>query len=275
MGVKQAASQLGLPYDTLADWRQGLSIAIMKKGYAVEIEKPPGMNRAQTLAMMRAAKQYGAPHQVAFNRRFTPLLVELRKRLTENRRPGDIQTIRYDLYRVGRRDRDFSATAIHGIDAARFLAGEPYQHVSFDYQELPQLGEGVANIFMEGSFQSGARAQLSFCPDTGITLERAVACLHDYTYFVNLPIWNFADAPGSLVGYQKDKKTLEIPGGALCTGGEMFETNGFYAEDAGFFEDIRHGRKPLNNLANSLQSVEIADCIRRRLPVYDAGEAKS
>ena len=59
------------------------------------------------------------PHQVAFNRRYTPLVVELKRRLAG----ATIQHIDCQFYRVGRTGSDFTTTAIHGIDTVRFLAG--------------------------------------------------------------------------------------------------------------------------------------------------------
>ena len=44
------------------------------------------------------------------------------------------------MTRVDRRDPDFSVTAIHGIDAVRFLARSDYAHVRFRYQEHPTSG---------------------------------------------------------------------------------------------------------------------------------------
>ena len=41
------------------------------------------------------------------------------------------------MTRVERRDPDFSTTAIHGLDAVRYLAGADYAEARFRYRELP------------------------------------------------------------------------------------------------------------------------------------------
>ena len=48
-----------------------------------------------------------------------------------------IQHLHYEMTRVDRRDPDFSVTAIHGIDAVRYLRASDYAQVRFRYQERP------------------------------------------------------------------------------------------------------------------------------------------
>ena len=107
------------------------------------------------------------PHQVAFNRRFAPLVREMRRHLKALPEAQAIQHLHYEMTRVDRRDPDFSVTAIHGIDAVRYLAASDFAEVRFRYQEHPALGPGVANIFMDAVMASGATAHLAFCPNAG------------------------------------------------------------------------------------------------------------
>jgi hypothetical protein len=50
----------------------------------------------------------------------------------------------------------------------------------------------------------------------------------------------------------------------------MFEVNGFYAENAGFFDAVRAGARPTGNLRDARQSVEIAQFLRERRACYGA-----
>ena len=245
-----------------------LAIKIMELGYPIIMEKPPGMDSKETLDIIKAAEKGNIPNQVAFNRRFTPLIMKLKNELTSKYKPEDIQNIQYFMYRKGRTDEDFSTTAIHGIDATRYLAGSDYKYVNFIYQELPSLGKGVANIYMNCIFESGATAQLSFCPVAGVTIERAVANIHDHTYFLNIPVWGGVDSPGRLLHMDNDKVNFDISGLDICTSQELYETNGFYNENTSFFNDIQAGKKPANDVKSALQSVEIAECIRKRQSEY-------
>ena len=123
------------------------------------LEKPPGRSVAECDLLIAAAEGNGrpVPHQVALNRRYVPLVRDLRLQLEATLEPGQVQHIHYEMTRFDRRDPDFSVTAIHGIDAVRYLARSDYARVQFRYQERPDLGPGVANIFMEATMAPGPR----------------------------------------------------------------------------------------------------------------------
>jgi predicted dehydrogenase len=245
-----------------------LSCAVLGLGFPLLMEKPPGLNRAECLAMVAAAEKAGVPNQVSFNRRYAPLVGELKTRLDSQFQPDDIQDLRYDFYRINRRDADFATTAIHAIDTVRFLAGAPYRRVRFRYQGFPALGPTVANIFLECDMASGASAHITFCPVTGVIIERAAVSLFDHTFFLNIPIWRAFDCPGRLQHLVRGELTEDIDGGTLEGAAEMYIASGFYGENASFLDDLRAGRRPEGDIRSGLQSVEIADAMRQRLPEY-------
>lgn len=244
-----------------------LSCRILAKGYPLLMEKPPGLTVDETDRMIAAADAANAPTQVAFNRRYTPLLTEL-KRLLEPFAPSEMQHLRYDFTRVGRLDPDFSTTAIHGIDAARFLAGSDYAHIRFRYQEFPQLGPGVANIYLDGVFASGMTAHLDFCPVVGLLMERATIHAHHHTFILDIPAPYSSEQTGRLQHIEKNVWKRDMTGAELSDGTEMFELNGFYAENAAFFDAIRSGARPVGDLRSARQSVEVAQSIRERRSEY-------
>jgi predicted dehydrogenase len=241
-------------------------ILLMK--YPLLIEKPPGLTVDETDQMIEAARLSGTQNQVAFNRRYTPLVSLVKKLLIENVTPGDVQHLHYDFFRIGRTDADFSTTAIHGIDTVRFLAGSDYARISFHYQELPALGPTTANILMDCTFESGVTAQICFCPASGAVIERATIHTLNQIFFLKLPIWNAFDSPGSVVHVKKGEVVGSFSGPEVSTGAEDFVLNGFYHENALFFNDIRSGRMPWGNIESGRQSVEIAQLIRERRANY-------
>jgi len=245
-----------------------ISIRVLEKGFPLMMEKPPGLNGGETMEMINAAEKRNVPNQVALNRRYMPIIGKLKEELSKVCRPSEIHHIRYDFYRVGRFDTDFAATAIHGIDTARFIADSDYESVEFHYQPFPEFGPDVANIIMNCRFESGATAQITFCPISGVIVERAVVNAYNNTWFMNLPIWNAADFPGRITHYEKGSLKFDATGDQLFGEGDMYITNGFYNENVSFFEDIRAGRKPKGDLKSALQSVEIADCMRKRKACY-------
>lgn len=50
---------------------------------------------------------------------------------------------------------------------------------------------------------------------------------------------------------------------------DAFIANGFYGENQNFFDCIRNGVRPVDDIASGLQAVEIADCIRQKKTCYE------
>ena len=74
------------------------------------------------------------------------------------------------------------------------------------------------------------------------------------------------DGPGSILVAQNNQIILREE----AQKEEFFVSNGFYGENAHFFDCIRKGIRPLGDIASGLQSVEIAECIRYRKDSYEA-----
>jgi len=245
-----------------------IAIRILEKGYPLLTEKPPGINAAETRAMIEAAAKTGVPTQVAFNRRSMPYVKKLKNLLVRRWEPGDIMNIRYDFYRVDRRDEDFSTTAIHGIDTVRFLAGADYKRILFEYRHIPGCEPHVMQINMFCEMESGAHAYLSFNPVSGVLLERAVVQTSGNSFMLDLPVENSVDYPGRLIQYEQGSAIEHLPDDGRAADGRPFVTGGFYDENASFFDDIRSGTRPVHDLASGLQSVAVAEAIRNREAVY-------
>lgn len=245
-----------------------LAVDILRMGYPLILEKPPGRNKSEILAIDEAAREAGVSVRTAFNRRYTPLVKKLKELIGHER----ILNITYQMYRSGRRDPDFSTTSIHAIDAVRFIADSSYQCLSLTFQELPEAGDGVANIYINGETKSGAVVQLSLVPMGGTIAERISVNTDMATYYVELPFWKNHDSPGSLLRVVGMDITHRITGDTLVTSTEMFEESGFYEENSSFFDHLRSGGATINDTIDGLQPVEIADCIRRRIKRYVADE---
>ncbi len=250
---------------SLSPGRSTSAPLVLERGIPLLLEKPPGATAAEVDRLIAAAGKAGAavPHQVAFNRRHVRLMRELRRRI-EALDPASLQHLRYEIVRVDRRDPDFSTTAIHAIDAVRYLAGRDYTRVRFRYQELPALGPGVANIFMDAELAGGASAQLSFCPVAGVVAERAEVHARDHSFFLEVPMWAGFDAPGRLQHLVRGGLHEEVRGEE----GPSYEQGGFLAELEAFLDDLREGRPPRPDLRDSRQSVAVAEAMRARQEEY-------
>lgn len=242
-----------------------MAVEILNMGYPLILEKPPGRNKDEISAIYYAAKKSGVSVRTAFNRRYTPLVLKLKELLKDEK----IYNITYQMYRKNRADADFSTTSIHAIDCVSNIAGGSYKRVDFNYQEIPEVGENVANIYLNGILENGAVAQISLVPMGGTVAERISVNTNKAAYFVELPFWSNVDSPGCLVRIDGNEITHRILGDELVSSPEMFEESGFYEENRSFFEYVRSGGKVVNDILSGIDSVEIADCIRKRLPFYE------
>ena len=194
---------------------------------------------------------------MAFNRRYVPLVQELRRRLEVL---GPLQHLHYEMVRVDRRDPDFSTTAIHGIDAVRYIAGSDYASARFRYSEMPELGPGVANLFVDAVLTSGATAHLAFCPVAGAVMERATVQARGHTFVLHVPMWGGADSPGRLHHFEGGRLVQDVDGATVGDGTALFELGGFYRETEAFLDALANGQQPAPDLRASRQSVELAEC---------------
>jgi predicted dehydrogenase len=250
----------------------GIAVLVLDRGVPLLLEKPPGSTADEVDRLAAAADHAGrggrpVPHQVAFNRRFAPLVRELRRRIEA---AGPLQHLHYEMTRVERRDPDFSTTAIHGLDAVRYLAGSDYAEARLRYHEMPDLGPGVADILVDGVMASGATAHLAFCPVAGVLVERVTAHAHRHSFFLHVPMWGGVDSPGRLQHFEDGKLVADLSGDVVGDGTALHELGGFYREYVAFLDDLQAGRLPSPGLRESRQSVEVAARIRARAEAYRA-----
>ena len=248
------------PVDKTVD----MAIQILKMGFPLILEKPPGRNKQEINKLSTVAKQANVFVRVAFNRRYTPLLAKLKAFIKYE----NIYNITYQMYRKDRRDDDFSTTAIHAIDAVKFIADSDYKTIDFTYQQVPNEAENIANIYLNATMKNGAVAQLSLVAMGGTVAERISVNTNKATYFVELPFWSNPDSPGKLTRIVGNDITHLITGDQLVDSCDMFEESGFYEENRTFFELVRSGSSAFQDIDSGLQSVEIADFIRKRKTKY-------
>ena len=242
-----------------------LTAKLLRAGIPVILEKPPGLDREQTLRLMELAEQTRTFNQVAFNRRYMPMV----RRFWELRQGREGHFWQYDFYRVNRRDKDFSTTSIHGIDTMKFLAGKPYRHVDFHYYPNPQDSNLVPNIVLDCEFTGGSAGRITFAPASGICAERCIMHGTNQMIYASLPyhgVNGSIDGSGSILVAENNQIILKEE----SQDEEFFVSNGFYGENEHFFDCIRKGIRPTGDIASGLQAVEIADCIRKRKSSYDS-----
>ena len=58
-----------------------ISVNVLQRGHHLFVEKPPGVTAYQTSSLAKTAAKYGALTMTAFNRRFIPLMQEVRRQV--------------------------------------------------------------------------------------------------------------------------------------------------------------------------------------------------
>ena len=238
-----------------------VGVDVLRAGLPLLIEKPPGRQSCDTERLIQAAMETNTPCQVAFNRRYMPVFTTMRAIA-----PEKIQLITYDMVRCNRSDQKFSNTAVHAIDAVRYLANADYRHVRFHYDEMPEYGPGVCNILMLCEMTSGAQAQIRICPMSGVTLERAAIHAENRLIAGYTPVWGAYDTPGRIEDF-KNNQAPEIISFEHCP---QFQSNGFLAENEAFFDAIIEGRRPLPSVETSMNTMLVKECLDRRAQEFHA-----
>jgi myo-inositol 2-dehydrogenase / D-chiro-inositol 1-dehydrogenase len=236
---------------------------VMQLGYPLLSEKPPGLTVVEIDRLIDVARATGVIHQVAFNRRHTPLIVELKRLLAGH----SIHHIDHQFYRVGRTNYDFSATAVHAIDSLRFLAGD-FAHIRFHYQEFPGLSQSasVTNFLLDCEMASGATATLSISPLAGLNVERTIIHAINHTFCLSLNLG--PDAPGSLQHYEKGQFIENLNAAEFSASTDDTLLNGFDAQASSFFESVRANHQPIDTFTSCRQSVAIMQAMRERKAEY-------
>lgn len=243
---------------------------ILKAGYPLLLEKPPGITLEETLNLVKAAEKTGAYNMVAFNRRFMPIIQTYKQTIESSSDLNKIQAIQYNLFRHNRVESNFEITCIHGIDTVRYVTGSDYKSVHLTYQPFPEFGENVMNIYLHGEMKSGAKAVLNFCPVSGVILERMTVNTSESSFFVDIPVWGSIDTLGKIVSVENNSIIRETTFNDNRQDVAEFQRYGFYDEDKAFFDSVRDGKESPYDIKCSLQTIEIMECIRTKQNGYSS-----
>jgi len=235
-----------------------VAVPILRRGIPVMIEKPPGCTVAELESLITAAEEGGGPHQVGFNRRHMPGLRQAMEILDRTMPPEAVFQINYEMIRCDRRDVDFSTTAIHAIDTARFLARSPFRHAKLNYRDFEKLGPTVAAIEAEVECASGTRIILNIQPVAGSNHERIALYAHKKTLAIEFPVQHAQGPRCDLDYWENGSLASQAPAAET---GDLF---GFYNETRAFLDAIRDAQCPHPTLAECRQPVALMEAVRNR-----------
>src|SRR6266550_227028 len=143
-----------------------LAIMLLERKIPCVIEKPLGTSSLESEQLARVTRQTGTHHMVSVNRRFMPYLNQAK---AWARDIGPLQYVRATQVRHARDEPDFIwSTAIHVLDALRYLAGEVA-----DYQTEVHRQSALSTVWYEISlrFESGTRGRIEVLPTAGMVEE--------------------------------------------------------------------------------------------------------
>ncbi len=143
-----------------------IGIKLLERRVPCVIEKPLGTSLPEIEQLGDVARETQTLHMVSVNRRFMPFLNQARSWMRQH---GPLRYVRASQVRHQRSEPDFIwSTAIHAIDALRYIAGEVE---NFDVT-LPQAGTSGATWYVISlKFESGTIGQVEILPTAGMVEE--------------------------------------------------------------------------------------------------------
>lgn len=257
-----------------------ITLAAVRAGKHVIVEKPGALNAAQLRTVRDAAKQTNARVRIGYNHRFHPALLKARE-LFESGVLGPMMFLRARYGHGGRKgyDREWRANpalsgggelidqGVHLIDLAGWFLGE-----------FAKVEGHASTLFWDMKVDDNAF--LSLRTAAGQTAWLHASC-SEWKNMFSLELYG-RDAKLSLEGlggsYGPEKltyyKMLPQMGPPETT---VFEFPGaddsWAVETRAFVDDIRLGREPQPGLAEGIRTLEIVEAIYRQsgFPVSEAG----
>ena len=155
------------------------ALLFLNRGIHTLLEKPPGLNNAETRGLRDAARRNGVKSMVGWNRRFHPVIVEAR-RLVEERGPivqmvGEFHKSMAGFVRSARfpeiiMDNMMFESPIHAIDILREMGGGEVHKVHSVVGRMSSRYKDMHAALIE--FENGCVAQFSANYTTDARLER-------------------------------------------------------------------------------------------------------
>ena len=140
-------------------------VELLERRIPCVIEKPLGVSLADADLLSRVARETQTPHMVSVNRRFMPYLNQARAWIGDL---GPLRYVRAVQVRHARKEDDFIwSTAIHVLDALRYLAGEIEK---YDVDVIRKEGAAVW-YGISLAFAGGTSGRIEILPTAGMVEE--------------------------------------------------------------------------------------------------------
>jgi predicted dehydrogenase len=224
-----------------------VGIRLLERGLPCTIEKPPGDTPEAARRLLAAGRRTGTPHMVSVNRRFVPLLNRGREWAAT---AGPLRFVRASMFRHKRtEDTFFWGTAVHAVDAMRYLAGQVESccvrmcrrdEVSAPWYEVALLFEGEC------------AGTLHVFPTAGAAEETYELFGEGYRVRVDL-----LERPGGRASLQCLRNTALIVDEQSAEGAPDILVDGSYEETCAFVSALRDGTPLAPTLEDVFPSLEL------------------
>jgi myo-inositol 2-dehydrogenase/D-chiro-inositol 1-dehydrogenase len=238
----------------------GVASLVLERGFPLLMEKPPGTSPAELERLIAAAEKGGARAQVAFNRRYMPVLRRAREILDAGIGPESVGRIDYEMIRFDRWEADFSTTAIHALDAALFLARSPFLTVEIRLQVQKKEDREAMNVVVEAECATGTRVRVNIQPVAGVDGDSAKIHAVGQSLAIKIPVSPQSTADGSLEHWRGDQLVTTFSD-RDC---DVVEKLGVFGETESFLNAVRSGSSLAPGLHDCHQQVALMEAIRLR-----------
>jgi predicted dehydrogenase len=236
-----------MPMERIVD----VGITLLERRIPCVIEKPLGTSISEIERLAEVARETQTPHMVSVNRRFMPYLNRARSWMQER---GALRYVRASQVRHQRNESDFIwSTAIHVLDALRYIAGE--------VDEFEVIIPHTMWYLIELKFKSGTTGHVEILPTAGMVEESyelfAEGCRARVTAGSgtqrSLECWHDGELVIESHAHEEEPEDLR---------------NGSYQEVEAFVSALRTGKRPgpsIEDIAPSARiSFAIADLVASR-----------
>jgi len=217
-------------------------------------EKPLGVNYDDAVEMAEAAEKAGVKTLCAYNRRYSTVLIEAKKRVAER---GPVSQVVAEFHKNMRQSGPYGDVSImvtdvgHVVDCSRWLAGEAVEVVPF-VDEFQADWQNVFTALIR--FDSGAAGVLLANRAAGARYERFELHGPGISAYVRAPeqaeIWSEGE---------KEPTVIEYPEARGAISPAWIEHYGYAPESRHFFQCIRDDVLPSSHFGDSAKTVLLCE----------------
>jgi len=232
-----------------------LVIDCLDVGLDVFIEKPPAVTAFQVKAMARKAQEKDAIGMTGFNRRYIPIMRQVKRQVEEQGKVNQVVSTFYKqgeaVYYDGAIDA-LSCDAIHAVDTLRWLAGGEVEQVASLVKRYDDVTPNAWNALI--SFDNGVSGVLLANWNVGGRVHQFEVHAPGMSAFVE------PDVEGRLVTAEgvEELDPFQIAGSE-----ENYKYYGFYDESRHFIDCLKSREEPSSSFADAVKTMELVEKIKQ------------